>query len=64
MLVLSRRESEAVLVTINGVQCRVSVKKIGTAVVRLAFEGPDSVQVWREEIAIAIRDTPPKAGES
>jgi carbon storage regulator CsrA len=46
MLMLSRKAGEAVFVG----KLKVQVVEIKRGLVRLGFEGPDDVKVWREEL--------------
>lgn len=48
MLVLSRKENEAILV---GDSIRVTVVRIGSDKVRIGIEAPDDVRILREELA-------------
>lgn len=61
MLILTRRVQESVVLELNadlpkGTRLTVQVGRIQRDIVRLAFEAPDEVGIWREEI-LYERDT-------
>ena len=48
-LVLTRTESQAVVLAVDGRRLRVEVARIAGGEVRLAFDAPTDVAIWREE---------------
>jgi carbon storage regulator CsrA len=50
MLVLSRKRRETVVLTLGDVEVRISVNEIRGDKVRLSFEAPREVEIWREEV--------------
>jgi len=56
-LVLTRTESEAVVLAVDGRRIRIEVARIARGEVRLAFDAPEDVAIWREE-AIERADPP------
>jgi carbon storage regulator CsrA len=51
-LVLTRSESQAVVLAIDGRRIRIEVARVNGGEVRLAFEAPDDVAIWREEAVV------------
>jgi carbon storage regulator CsrA len=49
-LVLTRSESQAVVLAVDGRRIRIEVARIDRGEVRLAFDAPDDVAIWREEM--------------
>jgi carbon storage regulator CsrA len=48
-LVLTRTESQAVVLAVDGRRIRIEVARVAGGEVRLAFDAPDDVVIWREE---------------
>lgn len=55
MLVLSRRVSETIVI---GDDIRVTVVALGNGKVRLGFEAPPGIEIWRSELVPAVRREP------
>lgn len=55
MLVLSRRVSETIVI---GDDIRVTVVALGNGKVRLGFEAPPDIEIWRSELVPAVRREP------
>jgi carbon storage regulator CsrA len=50
-LTLSRKEQESVVVFTNSnEEIEITITKIDSNQVRLSFDGPDSVDIWRSEL--------------
>ena len=60
-LVLSREPKEAVIITLDGRECRVTVLEVRGSKVRLGFSAPREVRIDREEVAERRKDEPPRA---
>ncbi|MCL6521060.1 MAG: carbon storage regulator [Firmicutes bacterium] len=57
MLIIRRRQGEAILIDIGqGRQIRIVVSEAGSAVA-LGVEAPREVAVWREEVARQVAET-------
>lgn len=50
MLNLSRYKDEAILVNLNGVTMRIVVTEVRGNKVKLAFDAPPEVRIFREEL--------------
>lgn len=51
MLVLSRKEAESVSIfTTSGEVITINVERLNGSCVKLSFECPDSVDIWRNEL--------------
>jgi carbon storage regulator CsrA len=53
-LCLTRRLREKVVMTVQGVRFTVEITQINGGKIRLRFEAPDEVDIWREEVQRAI----------
>lgn len=51
MLTLNRKEGEVINITHNGETLDVYVTLIQGKKVKLSFDGPESFEVWREEVS-------------
>ncbi len=51
MLALSRRFNQSILIGPSKGVTKITVVRLGTVSVRLAFEADDGTEIWREEIA-------------
>ena len=49
-LVLTRTESQAVVLAVDGRRIRIEVARVAGGEVRLAFDAPEDVAIWREEM--------------
>lgn len=50
MLTLERKEGEVITITHNNQDLDVIVSVIRNGKVKLSFDGPESFEVWREEL--------------
>ena len=50
MLTLERKEDEIIQITHNGESIDIKVTMIRDNKVKLSFNGPESFEVWREEV--------------
>lgn len=50
MLTLSRKEDQAIVITIGDKQLYMLVSEVGRGKVKIAFDGSEEFQIWREEI--------------
>ncbi|MFK5892316.1 MAG: carbon storage regulator [Pseudomonadota bacterium] len=51
MLTLERKEGEVINITHNGETLDVHVSLLRDNKVKLSFDGPESFEVWREEVS-------------
>ncbi len=54
MLVLSRKTDEEIVITVNGTTLSLKVVEIRGDKVRIGFDAPKDVSIWRKEVAEAI----------
>lgn len=50
MLILERKEGESLTIDHKGETLAVSIHETRDGKVRLSFEGPESFEIWREEV--------------
>lgn len=50
MLILERKEGESLAIDHEGETLTVSIHETRDGKVRLGFEGPESFEIWREEV--------------
>ena len=50
MLTLERKEGEVINITHNGETLDIRVSLVRDNKVKLSFDGPESFEVWREEV--------------
>ncbi len=56
MLVLTRRKGESIVLDVgNGIE--ITVIEAGNGSVRLGIDAPRSVDVWRKEVLLQVRDS-------
>ena len=54
MLVLSRKTDEEIVINVNGTTLSLKVVEIRGDKVRIGFNAPKTVSIWRKEVAEAI----------
>lgn len=50
MLTLERKEGEVITITHEGENLEVIVSMLKNGKVKLSFDGPESFEIWREEV--------------